>query len=214
MTTGVLFDLDRTLIEFDPAVPGIFERGCERVGVEATDDRLTQFTERHAAHFRALDGDPFLEASADLVAAHDLDVNPRRLRDALVAAEREAAWVHDEVRATVESLADEHPLGVVTGGYGPVQREKLAAVDLARHVDVVVTPTEVGAFKPDPALYEAAAERLAAESFVIVGDSIAGDVVAGNEAGFRTVLYGGTDERADACLAGPAEFGRVTSLLD
>jgi len=214
VTPGVLFDLDLTLVEYDPAIPGIFRRGCERVGLEHDDALFEQFTDRYGEHFGALDGDPFAAAAADVVAQRDLEVDPDRWAEALVDVEREAAWVHDEVRATVERLAREHPVGVVTQGHGPVQRSKLRAVDLADHVDAVVTPTDVGAFKPDPALFEAGADRLDADRFVVVGDSVEGDVVAGNDAGFRTVLYRGTDERADACLAGPAEFGRLPGLVD
>lgn len=211
--TGLLFDLDRTLVEYDRAVPGLFRRGCRRVGIDPGDPLFEAFVDRYGERFRALDGNPFVEAAADVAAERDLGVDPDRWAAALIAAEREAALVHDPVRETVERLARDHPVGVVTQGHGPVQRGKLRAVGLAAHVDVVVTPEEVGAFKPDPALLRAAAAQLDAASFVVVGDSVENDVVPGNEIGNTTVLYRGEDDRADDCLAGPDEFDRLLELV-
>jgi FMN phosphatase YigB (HAD superfamily) len=218
--TGILFDLDLTLVEYDPAVPGIFRRGSRRVGLDPGDPLFERFLDRYDERFRALDGNPFEGAAADVADEFDLTVDPRQWATALVETERAAAWVHDDVRRTVERLADDHPVGVVTQGWGSVQRAKLRTVGLAEHVDAVVTPGDVGAFKPDPALVRAGADRLAAASgatfdprnVLVVGDSVENDVVPGNEAGYRTVLYRGSDERADACLAGRGEFGRLLAL--
>lgn len=211
--TGVLFDLDRTLVEFETDVPGLFRRGCERVGVEHDEALFERFRDRYAERFRELDGNPFVAAAAAVVAERDLAVDPDEWAAALIAAERDAAWVHDDVRATVARLARGHPIGVVTQGWSSVQRGKLRAVGLDGHVDAVVTPEQVEAFKPDPALFLAGADRLDADAFVAVGDSVENDVVPAREAGFTTVLYRGDDERADACLAGPGEFDRLPALL-
>lgn len=67
--------------------------------------------------------------------------------------------------------------GVLTNGDPDQQRGKLRALGLAGHFEAVVVSADVGASKPDPAIFRAAcaAVRLAPASCVHVGDSLDAD---------------------------------------
>lgn len=168
VTTGprpaVCFDLDLTLVEYDPGPRGMFRAARERVGLPPDDadsaDLRSAFAEGVRSHARSFDGDPFLAAARDLVADFDLPVAPERLSAAVKRAELDAMAVPPGVRETLAAVAAAHPVAVVTGGYGPVQRRKLRRAGLLEHADVVVTSTDVRAHKPDPALLRAAVEAL------------------------------------------------------
>jgi len=60
---------------------------------------------------------------------------------------------------------------------------------LADLVDATVVSYEVGGHKTDGDPYEAVRDRLAADEYVMVGDSYAADVEAAREAGFVPVHY-------------------------
>jgi putative hydrolase of the HAD superfamily len=212
MTTAVLFDLDRTLIQYEPALPGIFRDALAELGLTPAADRFEHFRDRFLVHFAGFEGDPFVSAATDHAREYDLPVGGERLAEAFLDAERDAARVHPGVRSGLDALAD-HPLGVVTNGYGPVQRRKLAATGIDHYFATVVTPDSVGAFKPDHAMFEAAVERVPADAYAVVGDSVEADVLPANELGFRSVLYGDADDRADACVSDPGDFGRIADLL-
>lgn len=66
----------------------------------------------------------------------------------------------------------------------------LGPAGLLEHVDAVVTSAEVGAAKPDPAIFEHALELAGArpEDVVHVGDSLENDVAGARAAGIRPVL--------------------------
>jgi FMN phosphatase YigB (HAD superfamily) len=78
-------------------------------------------------------------------------------------------------------------LGVVTNG-PPSQMGKLLATGLVDEVDTICISEEVGAWKPDPAIFREAARRCRrALDGWMVGDSVEADVVGGRNSGLRTV---------------------------
>jgi putative hydrolase of the HAD superfamily len=220
---AVCFDLDLTLVEYDPGPREMFRSACERCGVDATEGHeqlRTAFVDGLRSHARRFDGDPFLAAARDLATEFDLSVAPERLSAAVKRAELDAMTVPAGVRETVAAIAADRPVGIATGGYGPVQRRKLRRSGLDEYADVVVTSTDVDAHKPDTALLRAAAAALAArrpadaddagaDRCLVVGDSVEGDLEPALELGFDAVLVGDSDPRALCSLDAPGDLPRL-----
>lgn len=92
-------------------------------------------------------------------------------------------------------------------------------LDLAREVDVVVASCEVGATKPDPAIFATAAERLGVtpDVVVVIGDSWRQDVVGARRFGASAIwLDPGNDpigrltyEHRHSALMRVAEIGKL-----
>ena len=95
---------------------------------------------------------------------------------------------------------------MVTNGYGPVQRRKLAAGGLDDHIDAVVCADDVAAFKPADEPFDAVTDAVDAEEYVMVGDSVDYDIRPAAERGYRTVFVGEGD-------GGPADY-RVAHLSE
>ncbi len=130
------------------------------------------------------------------------------LTDAFVAKTRDA-W--DRNRLLLQRLSREFRLGVVSNSYGNMPA-LLAEAKLAPFA-VVVDSALVGITKPDPAIYELAAARLALPADVIlhVGDSWERDVVPAHAIGMRTAWLA----RPEVTMpAEPTGIWRLASLLD
>ncbi|MGA9840515.1 MAG: HAD family hydrolase [Thermoplasmata archaeon] len=82
-------------------------------------------------------------------------------------------------------------IGIVTNNTVAEQTEKLAFLGLNPVVDLLVTSEEIGAAKPDPAIFRAALERAGArpDEAVMVGDSWSSDVEGAAAAGIRAVWF-------------------------
>ncbi|MFD1514786.1 HAD family hydrolase [Halomarina rubra] len=212
---GFLFDLDETLVTYDPEPAGIFAATCRACGVatDDDDDLLSTFGTAIREHSTAFHHDPFLAATRHLVDTHDLSVTPERFTRTLLRTELDAMAVPDGVRETLTTLGRDAPVGVVTGGHGPVQRRKLDRAGLSGAVDLVVSPVEARAFKPDPALLRLAADTLPTDRYVVVGDSVEGDLEPALDLGYETVLVGSEDDRATHVLDSPAEVPRLVDLF-
>jgi HAD superfamily hydrolase (TIGR01549 family) len=78
-------------------------------------------------------------------------------------------------------------VGVVTNG-GPSQLAKLEATNLAGEFDAICVSEIVGATKPDPAIFEMAADlcERPLEGWM-TGDSVAADMAGGRGVGLRTI---------------------------
>jgi putative hydrolase of the HAD superfamily len=132
----------------------------------------------------------------------------RRLVDAFVA-DTHTAW--DRNRPLLRRLAKRFRLGVVSNSYGNMPA-LLAEAALAPF-EVVIDSALVGVRKPDPAIYELAAARLALapDAILHVGDSWERDVIPARAAGMRAVWLAPLHVPMPAPSAGAR---RIASLLD
>jgi HAD superfamily hydrolase (TIGR01549 family) len=110
---------------------------------------------------------------------------------------------------------------VLTNGDPGQQRAKLARLGLLGYFEAVLTPTELGVAKPDPAAFTGACRRLgvAPGRASSVGDWLEGDAVAAAQAGVAGIwLDRGADPVTgrpprEPAAAGPAH-ARIECLTD
>jgi len=115
--------------------------------------------------------------------------------DRFLAAEYEAWRPAHRVAATTPALLEtlrERGLktGLVSNGFDPpdLARAELARLGVAQLLDVIVLAPEVGARKPDPAIFRHALDALgvAPERALMVGDTLATDIAGAKAIGMRT----------------------------
>lgn len=89
-----------------------------------------------------------------------------------------------DVRPALEGLAGRYRMAALTNGNACIRR-----TGLVEFLDFAITAAEVGEPKPHPAMFEAAAKRLAIspECIVHVGDHPEHDVAGAAGVGYRTV---------------------------
>lgn len=186
MTTAVWFDLDGTLVRLERPYGQLLEETFEaRIGYSS--DRLTErYSERFFAALSGTEPDPYLrgmEAALDPV--EDAPAASRVVAE-LIERELAATALAPGVEAVLTALAD-RPLGVLSNGVPDLQRAKLERHGIDDRFAAVVTSNGVGAVKPDPAIFDAARDRIDADRHVMVGDDREGDVEGAREAGFEAV---------------------------
>jgi len=195
-----LFDLDNTLLDRDAAFRRWAEEFASARGLPpGATARLVGFdgdgfTSREDVFTLARDAFSLSESVEELIEGYHRDYPahftfPDPSRTGLRAL-RAAGW----------------KVGIVTNGFS-FQHRKLDAARLVDEVDGVCISDLVGAWKPDPAIFEEAARRCgAALEGWMVGDSGAADIRGGQGVGLRTiwVARGRTwdlgDPRPDACV--------------
>jgi HAD superfamily hydrolase (TIGR01549 family) len=80
-------------------------------------------------------------------------------------------------------------IAIVTNNITAEQREKLQVCGLEPFVDTLITSEEVGAIKPDLAIFESALQRIgcSAQEAVMLGDSWSADIIGAQRAGIRAI---------------------------
>jgi putative hydrolase of the HAD superfamily len=201
---AVLLDGMGTLVRLDPPARAL----AAALGVdEATAERAFRAeVDYYLAH--QLDGSN-ASALADLrtrcaeVMAKEAGVDPGRALDALVGSLRFHAF--DDVAPALMDLRERRLRLVVVSNWDWSLSDVLGGLGLLPLLDAVITSAEVGAQKPDAAIFAAAlaAAGCSAAEAVHVGDSPENDVEGARAVGIRPLLLsrdGGGDLRSLAEL--------------
>ena len=118
----------------------------------------------------------------------------QHLVEGFIAPVRKAAAENAQLLATLVERGFE--LGVVSNGCGNVAK-LCADFGYARFLSVIVDSRLVGLFKPDPAIFLHAAEKLGRDpgTMMMVGDSFDRDVLPAKKAGMKTAWLEGATAR-------------------
>lgn len=93
---------------------------------------------------------------------------------------------------TVAALAPHYRIAILTNGLKDVQRSRLARAPIQPYITDLIISEEVGAAKPDPAIFMAALERLknpAKQEVLMIGDSLSSDIRGAIRFGLDTCWY-------------------------
>jgi len=198
---AALFDLDDTLVDHlhasRVAVAGVRDtfaalRARDLEAMVAENDRLVEMLHADVGLGRRTADNARLERYRQLFAFAEADATHapgaaelhRRL---YMQARREVPGA----RALLAALQGSVTIAVVTNNTVAEQTEKLETFGLAQFVDALVTSEEVGAAKPDGAIFARALERCgcAPDAAVMVGDSWRNDVEGAQRAGIRPLWF-------------------------
>jgi putative hydrolase of the HAD superfamily len=192
---AVLLDAMGTLLTFAPPAPLLREELRERLGVEVSEAAAREAIRAEIAYYRAHlhEGRDAASLAALRRAAAEamrpaLGIDDGDLTGALLASLRFSAYPD-----AAPALRELRALGlrlVVVSNWDVSLHERLAETGLAPLVDGAVASAELGAAKPDPAIFARALELagVPADAALHVGDSPREDVEGARAAGLRAVL--------------------------
>lgn len=233
---ALFFDLDDTLIDargawragFAEVVTPLFEE-------TETLQALGQPDEVYEAVFRPYSEQAFRDrgggewspdftrtAFGRLLAEHAAadDALADRLTEAYVEAwPRHIAMFHDAID-TLRAAAGRYRLGLITNGPSREQRLKIEICDLEDHFEVIAVSAEVGALKPDAAIFQHALDGMAVSPgrAVHVGDSAHHDVRGARGAGLGAVWVdrgrGAPRDEHEEPHAAVRSLGELRALLE
>jgi HAD superfamily hydrolase (TIGR01509 family) len=199
MLSGVIFDMDGVLIDSHPAHKMAWRRFLEDVGrdVSDTDLEFVMGGRKRTDILRHFLG----ELSDDQLAEYG------RKKDAHFLAIADSV---NTIEGLLPFLGELERLGikkaVATSASHSRANHMLARLELANHFSAVVTGDDVVNGKPDPAIFQRAAECLqkCPAELLVVEDAVAG-IQAAKAAGMKCLGIG-TDDRAVALLAAGADY--------
>ena len=213
--SAVLLDALGTLIELEKPWPHLVEE-LEARGVVVSEEAARAAMLAEMAYYRAHHDEASSWAGlkdlrrrcAAVVQDHLHTALPLGdVQDALLAAIRFHAY--PEVPAALARLRAAGARLAVVSNWDVSLHDVLERTQLRGLVDAVVISAELGAAKPDPAIFRAALERLGATAAdaMHVGDSVEHDVEGARAAGLRAVLVARNG-------AEPPDGVRVVASLD
>ena len=199
----VLFDLDGTLFDFDAAERHAVADTLGGLGIDVDDEVVATYRRINTRYWRALErgemtpGRARVERWDEVLMVLGVDgVDVAALAESYLGHLAAGTQLLDGAQEAVAAVAGHHPFAYLTNGLADVQRPRLAASALAGFPAPLVISEEVGAAKPDPAIFRAALEELGdppPERVVMVGDNLEADIGGAARLGMTTVWVAGSD---------------------
>ncbi len=188
----LLLDADGTLYDFERAQAQALENTFYQCELPFQVDYVGEFARINNDLWKRYEQGEMLQAQVvvrrfeQLFSAHDIGEDPvtfnRRYLENL-------ANCHDllpEAAEVVTALYGKVHMAILTNGLSMVQRRRLSLSPLSRYFEAVIISEEVGAGKPDEAIFAAAYERIGKppkEKILMVGDSLNADMRGANNFG-------------------------------
>lgn len=109
--------------------------------------------------------------------------DPKRVADRFAALLGQQAIPLPNAEETVEKLAREREIVILTNGITPIQKSRMARSPVRNWISRMVISQEVGVSKPDPRIFEIAMGNTPREKVLMIGDGLQSDVRGANNAG-------------------------------
>lgn len=201
----LLFDADNTLFDYDMAEATALANSFQEFGLDFDQNTAVQYRAINAQIWhdyelgritqQALRAERFRR----LFTAVNLTIDAEEFSRQYLVNLAQAGHLLDGAEALLRQLAQTHHIAIITNGIADVQRPRLAASPIHDLVEAFVISEEVGAAKPDPAIFDVAFARMgqpAKNEVLIIGDSLTSDMQGGLNYGIDTCWYNPTGQPA------------------
>src|SRR5262245_1866039 len=200
----LLFDADGTLFDYDRAEASALEQAFAEVGADFEPTCLEAYRDINANVWREFENG---QITAERLRLRRFEMLFAALRQPLVPATFSPIYLRhlargmhlvEGAREVVPALCAKYRLALITNGLRDVQRPRLAGSAISDCFADVIISEEVGAAKPDPAIFDAAFERMGRPpraEVLLVGDSLTSDIAGGRGYGLDTCWFNPTGAR-------------------
>jgi 2-haloacid dehalogenase len=219
----LLFDADGTLFDFDRAEASALCKTLEQFGVPFTPERLTTYQRINNQLWRALEnglittGDLKVRRFESFFEELQLDLSPTSFSLAYLEQLGTCSELIAGAVEILQALHTRYQLAIVTNGLKAVQRSRLAGSQIRDYIAEMVVSEEVGASKPDQAIFDAAFERIGRplkSEALMIGDSLTSDMEGGYRYGVDTCWYNPTSQSQSMDLNITYQIGNLAELAD
>jgi putative hydrolase of the HAD superfamily len=203
MTTTICFAVDQILVHRSRSDVAVLQDVFRAHDIEPTELLVETAADAFRRAFDDIEPSPHRQSMQAVIDAAGTDADSDAMVETLRDLTYEATTVPDGARTSIDDLAAENQLGVVTNGVRSWQHGKLTHHEFSDPFDVVVASYDVGAHTPDTAVFGSVQEQLPADEYAMVGTSGA-DIEGARAAGFAPIRYES---------AGPNFWDTVGALL-
>ena len=218
----LLFDADGTLFDYDKA---------EGIALMSTFEALgLAYEARYAQVYRRINGEIWLDFENGKISqerlrtkrfellfdAIGIDCDPGEFSERYLANLALGTDLIEGAEDVVKSLHGRVGLLLITNGLVDVQRPRFARSTVGQYFSDVVISEEVGAAKPDTAIFEVAFAKMGfpkKEDVLIVGDSLTSDIKGGQNYGIDTCWFNPGRNPRDSDVVAHYEIGELEELL-
>ena len=219
----LLFDADDTLFDYGQAEAGALRLTFEQLGVrfdlaylpvyQRINRQIWQDFEQGKISAEALRTKRF----ELLFEAIGVSIDAERFSAAYLPNLATQSELTEGAFEVVQALHARYRLAIITNGLRDVQRPRLTRSAIRDYIAEIFISEEVGAVKPERAIFEAAFHRMGypnKDEVLLIGDSLTSDIAGGSNYGIDTCWFNPEGKARRDGLGITFEIRRLTELLE
>ena len=196
--TWLLFDADGTLLDFPLAERTALREALAAQNLAADETVIATYSAINDAVWKQIEAGTFDRANltaarfSQLAGQFGFDCDVDRLGRDYFAAMAQQGQLIDGALDLCLALRERYSLFIITNGTASVQHGRLDGTPLLACMDGLFISQELGAEKPSPAFFSAAAAAIPGfdqARALVIGDSLTSDIAGGIAAGMDTCWY-------------------------
>lgn len=180
---AIYFDLDGTLLHFTESYLEILSACMVEMGKGNPQKNAEAYHENFHDVFMKQKENPYRKAAEGLID------EPDKFVEILQNKEISHTEPPENAASELRRISQDYKIGILTDGVRNWQMKKLRSSGLHEFFDTVIASYETDTFKNGLAPYKLAEERIEANKYAMVGDSIESDVEAAREFGWSAYHY-------------------------
>lgn len=121
------------------------------------------------------------------------------------------------VMTMLNALHGKAKMAIITNGFHSLQDKRLKNTETLHFFEFVTCSQDVGVAKPDPQIFEACFAKMGAvekSKVLMVGDTLASDIVGGQNVGVDTCWFNHTGQANSGNIRPTYEITNILSLID
>ena len=199
----LLFDADGTLFDYDRAEAAALQATFAALGHPFAASYLTEYRRVNHAIWSEFEQGQIDQVTLRtrrfelLLAAINLPADAHAFSANYLRHLAAGIYLMAGAEETVKLLVQHFNLAVITNGLADVQRPRFARSAIYPYIQQIIISEEVGAAKPDPAIFDIAFARMgrpAKNEVLIIGDSLSSDIQGGVNYGLDTCWFNPTGQ--------------------
>jgi 2-haloacid dehalogenase len=219
--TWLVFDADDTLFDYERAEAAAVEKAFAQFGLPFTPSYLALYHQINAQLWRAFEQKQITQGTLRvrrfeaLFEALSLGPLPPAFSTAYLGQLATCTQLVAGAEALLKTLHVSYHIAILTNGLTAVQRPRLLRSAICDYVAELVISEEVGAAKPDSAIFEIAFDRMGRPpraEVLMIGDSLTSDIQGAIQYGLDTCWYNPAHRPRPAGLEITYEMAALSEL--
>ena len=206
----ILLDADDTLFDFRAAERQALTEILHEIGVNGSETDIEAYSAFNDSLWRKFERgettkpEIYKNRFQFLLDRFSLTGDPIELNQAYLKKIADCSVLFDDAQTFVETLSKTFTLAIVTNGAEYAQKRRFSRSSIKPYIKYLFVSEEIGVGKPDIRYFEAVFDEMAITDkgkVLIVGDSLASDILGGLTAGIDTCWFNpdGKVNHTDIC---------------
>lgn len=217
----LLFDADGTLFDYDRAESWALEQTICDIGLQFDEHIKKKYREINHKLWVAFEqgevtiADIRVERFRKLLSAIHNDTDPVETGERYLSYLGKAGFLINGTRELLDSLYGKIRMAVITNGITETQYGRFDASGIRTYFDPIIISGEVGAQKPDTAIFKILFEKAGFQDkskALIIGDSLSSDMLGGFRFGIDTCWFNPDGKPRDPDIPVTHEIRKLSEI--